>query len=95
MKVKAKTFSVKYKKLKKKSQALSKAKVFKITKAKGTVTFKKASGNKKITVSKSGKITVKKGLKKGTYTVKVKVTAKGNGAYKSKTVTAKVKVRVK
>ncbi|MEY8460842.1 leucine-rich repeat protein, partial [Eggerthellaceae bacterium 24-137] len=95
VKVRAKTFTVQAKKVKKKSQALSKAKVFKITKAKGAVTFKKASGNKKITISKSGKITVKKGLKKGTYTVKIKVTAKGTSAYNAKTVTVKVKVRVK
>lgn len=61
----------------------------------GKITFKKKSGNKKITVSKSGKVTVKKGLKKGTYKVKVKVTASGNKYYygKSKTVTIKIKVK--
>ena len=76
------------------SKVIAKAKAFKVTTAKGKVTFKKAKGNKKIAVSKAGKVTVKKGLKKGTYKVKVKVTAAGNANYKkaTKTVTLKVKV---
>ena len=46
--------------------------------------------------AKTGKITVKKKLKKGTYTVKVKVKAAGNANYKAsawKAVTFKVKVK--
>jgi len=91
---KAKVNKVKLSKLKKKTQVIAKAKAFKVTTAKGKVTFKKAKGNKKIAVSKAGKVTVKKGLKKGTYKVKVKVTAAGNANYKkaTKTVTLKVKV---
>ena len=64
--------------------------------AKGKVTYTKLSGNSKITVNKTtGKITVKKGLKKGTYTIKIKVAATGNNAYKSavKTITLKIKVK--
>ena len=49
----------------------------------------------KITVAKTGKITVKKGLKKGTYKVKLRVTAAGNKNYKKKAKTVVVKVRVK
>ena len=67
-----------------------------VTKAQGTKTFKKLSGNAKITVNKTtGKLTVKKGLKKGTYKVKVRVTAKGNKNYKSgyKDVTVTIKVK--
>ena len=63
-------------------------------KGQGTRTYTKASGNSKITVNKStGKVTVKKGLKKGTYTVKVKVKAAGNEYYKAstKTVTFTIK----
>ena len=44
----------------------------------------------------TGKLTVKKGLKKGTYQVTVKVRALGNGNYKAsslKTVTFKVKIK--
>ena len=75
---------------------LAVSKVLTVSKAQGTVTCKKVSGNGKITVNaKTGKVTVKKGLKRGTYKVKVKVTAKGNANWKSgsKTVTFKVKVK--
>lgn len=67
-----------------------------VSKAQGTVTYAKASGNKNITVDKkTGKITVKKGTPKGTYKVKIKVTAAGNNNYKSgsKTVTVTIKVK--
>ena len=45
--------------------------------------------------SKTGKVTVKKGLKKGTYSVKVKITAKGDKNHNlgTKTITAKIKVK--
>ena len=46
-------------------------------------------------VSKTGKVTIKKGLKKGKYTVSVKVNAAGNNNYKALTKTVKLKVRVK
>lgn len=66
---------------------------FKISKAKGSLTFKKSSGNKKIAITKAGSITVKRGLKRGkTYNFKVKVTAAGNSNYKSKSKTVTVKV---
>ena len=61
----------------------------------GKVTFKKLSGNKKITVSKAGKVTVKKGLKKGkTYTVKVKVTSAKTKKYAAISKTVKLKVKI-
>ena len=93
MTVKAKTVTAKAAK----TTSFAKAKAFTIKKAKGTVTFKKAKGDKKITVNKkTGRIIVKKGLKKGkTYSVKVKVTAAGNTAYKAATKTVTVKVKVK
>ena len=93
MKVKTAKKTVKFNTVKKKS-----VKVAPITvkKAVGTKTFKKLSGDKKITVNKkNGKFTVKKGIKKGTYKIKVKVSAKGNSTYKaaSKTVTVKIVVK--
>ena len=67
------------------------------SKGQGAKTYVKKSGNKKITIAKkTGKVTVKKGLKKGTYKVKVKVKAAGNANYKAskvKTVTFKVIVK--
>ena len=94
--VKAKTATVKFAKLKKKHQSVAVKNVLTVSKAKGTVTYAKQSGNKKITINKkTGKVTVKKGLKKGTYKIKVKVSAAGNSTYKSgsKTVTFKIKVK--
>lgn len=45
--------------------------------------------------NENGKITIKKGLKKGTYKIKVKVTAAGNKSYKSAVKTVTVKIVVK
>jgi hypothetical protein len=60
-----------------------------------SIKYTKKSGSKKITVSKSGKVTVKKGLKKGTYNVKVKiaVTLKNANNKASEVKTIKVIVR--
>ncbi len=73
-----------------------------VTKAQGKVTYKLsiAKKNKKnfkkyFKVAKNGKITVKKGLKKGTYKVKIKVTAAGNSKYNKATKTITIKVKVK
>ena len=46
-------------------------------------------------MKKNGKVTVKKKLKKGTYSVKVKVTAAGNKNYNKVTKNVTFKVRVK
>ena len=67
-----------------------------VSKAQGTVTYKKSSGSSNITVdSKTGKLTVKKGTKKGTYTIKVQVKAAGNTNYNAATKTVTLKVIVK
>ncbi len=94
--VKAKKPTVKYSKLKKKNQTIAVKNAMTVSKAKGTVTYTKSSGNKKITINKkTGKITVKKGLKKGTYKVKVKVKAAGNTTYKATTKIVTVTIKVK
>ena len=101
MKVKAKTAALKYKKLKTRKQTIAAKNAVAVSKAKGKVTYKLVSVTKKsfkkyFTVQKkTGKITVKKGLKKGTYKLKIKVTAAGNSSYKSlsKTVTCKIRVK--
>ena len=87
---KAAVAKVKGKTVKAKASKKTTAKLTKVTSESGTVsTFKKTSGNAKITVSKSGKITVKKGLKKGKkYTAKVKATIGAS----TKTVKVVVKV---
>ena len=87
--------SVKASKTKKKSVGIAKNKIFNITNAQGKVTFKKKSGPKNLCISSSGKITIKKGTKKGTYKLKVSVNAAGNANYEAvtKMVTIRVKVR--
>ncbi|MBQ3292056.1 MAG: CAP domain-containing protein [Mogibacterium sp.] len=93
--VKAKTVKVKYSKLKKKNQTIAAKTAMTVSGNKGNVTYRKTSGNRKITVASNGKITVKKKLKKGTYKVKITVTAAGNAYYNSasKTVTVTIKVK--
>ncbi len=51
---------------------------------------------KKLKVNNKGAITLKKGkYKKGTYKIKLKITAKGNSFYNPKTITKTVKIKVK
>ena len=95
IKASGKTVSLKYSAVKKKNQTVKQSKAFSVSKAQGKVTYKKSSGNSKITVAKDGKITVKKGLNKGTYKVKIKVTAAGNNTYKSATKTVTVTIKIK
>lgn len=98
LKVAGKTATVKYSRLKSKSQTLSVTKVIDFRKKlKDTKAYLKASGSKYITINKkTGKVTVKKGLKKGTYTVKVKVKAAGDANHKASAwKTVKFKVTVK
>ena len=93
MTVTAKTKTVKYSAVKKKTVTVS---AVTVKKAKGAVSFKKVSADKKITVNtKNGRITLKKGLKKGRYSVKVKATANGNKNFKRINKTAKLVVIVK
>ena len=93
--VKVKKPSVKASRLKKKKVKIARKKVFTIRNAKGAVSFKKISGNKNLSISKSGVITVKKGTKKGTKKMKVKITAAETEDFSKweKTVTVKVKVK--
>ena len=101
MKASAKVVTIKYKKLKRKSQVIRRTRAVKVSNAKGTVTYKLVGVTKAKykryfkDASKTGKITVKKKLKKGTYKVKIKVRAAGNADYKAFSKTVTVKVRVK
>lgn len=94
--VKTKTKTIKKSKLKKKARTLSGC--IKVSGAKGTLSYSKISGSGKLLINKtSGKVTLKKKTKKGTYRIKVKVLAAASPAkgYKasSKTATVTVKVR--
>ena len=104
MTLKAKTVKVRYKTLRKKARSIKRTKAFAVRNARGKLSYKLVSAKKgkqnfsgKFRVNaKTGKVTVKKGLKKGTYKVKVKVKAKGTADFKAsswKKATFKVKVR--
>lgn len=65
-------------------------------KAKTTISYAKLSGSSKLTLDKkTGKVTVIKGTKKGTYTMKVKLSAKETDVYKETTLTKTITVQVK
>ena len=101
--LKAKNVKVKYKKLKKKPQKIKAKKYIKFkNKGQGKLTYKlvkvkKAKFKKYFKINKkTGKLTIKKKLKKGKYKVTVKVKAVGNGDYNQsawKKITIKVKVK--
>ena len=103
-KIKAKKNVKKAFRVSKQAKALSSKKTVKLKKvakvsAKTAVRYKKVNkvGGKKITVNpKTGKVTLKKGLKTGTYKVKVKLTARASKVYKAakaRTITLKVIVK--
>ena len=70
------------------------SKAVKIMGAKGTLSFKKTGGNKNIIVGTNGAIKIKKGLKKGTYKIKVAVTAKGSTLYDPLTKSAVITIKI-
>lgn len=64
--------------------------------AKDKISYKKVSGSKVLSVSaKTGKVTIRKGTKKGVYVIKVKVRSSGGTNYKAIAKTVKAKVVVK
>ena len=90
-KVSSKTFTVSL--LKKKSQSFT---LGASVNSKGKLSYKKTSGSSGISVnSKTGKITVKKGMKKGNYKIKVQIKAAAKGNYKAGTKTVTLIVKVK
>jgi hypothetical protein len=80
------------KKLKKKAASFS---IGPSSSSGGKVTCVKKSGHKYLTISKAGKVTVKKGAKKGSYTMKVTVKSAATAKYAaaSKVFTIKVKIK--
>ncbi len=96
--VKTAAKTVKRSKLKKAKQTV---KPITICKTQGKVTYKLTSVpkvlGKLVKINTKGKITISKWTKakRGTYTIKVKVSAKGNKNYKSKSTTKKLTVKVK
>lgn len=93
LKTKITSKNVSYSALRKKAQAFT---LGTSVTSKGKLTYAKTAGSSAFTVNKTnGKITVKKGLKKGTYKIKVKISAKATANYNAGTKTVLVTVRVK
>ena len=93
LKTKITSKAVSYSALRKKSQVFT---LGASTSSKGTLTYAKASGSSAFTVNRTnGKITVKKGLKKGTYKIKVKIYSKATTRYNAGSKTVLVTVKVK
>ena len=94
VKVSGASKAVKYKSVKKKSTYTT---AVAVSGAKGTKSFYKVGGSSKLTISKTtGKIKVKKGTRKGTYSIKVKVISAATRNYYAKTSAVKtIKVKVK
>lgn len=66
-----------------------------VSKAKGALSYAKAGGSGNLAVNKKdGRVMVKRGTARGTYEIKIKVTAAGDANYKAgtKTVTCTIKV---
>lgn len=97
LKVKAKKAqTVKFKSLKKKAQSIAVGKLLSVSGARGALAYKKVGGDKKIAMNaKTGKVTLKKGMKKGSYALKVQVRASGDATFEPAAVKATVRIRVK
>ncbi len=92
LKLKAAKKTVKASALKKKAQT---TKPLTVVKRQGVLKFKKKSGAAGISVNaKTGALKLKKGLKKGTYKVKVATTAAGTANYLPATKTTAVTIKV-
>ena len=99
--VRGKKAKLKEKKLKKKAQKISRAKVMTVSNPQGRVSYRLMSVSKskykkyfKVN-ARNGVVTVKKKLKKGTYTVRCRVTASGNAEYKGVSRIVSFKITVK
>lgn len=90
------TATVYYRKVSKKSQTIGRGSLITIKNSRGKLSYTKLSGDKRISLNKqTGQITVKKGVKKGTYKIRIRVNAAGTANYKahSKIVTTTIRVR--
>ena len=93
--VKGNTVAIEYAAAQSQDLVFSRNAIMTVKNAGGKKTYKIVKVNKSkknFKISKKGKLTVKKGLAPGTYTVKIKVKTKGSKKYKAGTKTAKVTI---
>ena len=101
LKASGRTVKVRAKALKKRAKTIARKKAITVSKARGDVSYGLAGVTKrqygkffKVDLM-TGKITLKKGLKKGNYKVKVNVMAEGNAGYRAMTKPVTVTMKVK
>ncbi len=93
---KGNTCTVKASALKRRKVLITENAAFTIPDSVGINTYKRLSGSAELSLNeKTGFITVKKGTKAGTYSIRVRITAGGDDWYLPKRATARVKVVVK
>lgn len=96
MKVTGKKFTIKASEVSKRAKTVKRKKLITIKDQKGKLTFVKKKGNKRIAVNKkTGKVTIKKGIRPGKYKIRVKVTADGGKYYRKKSQTKYFTIIVK
>ena len=88
--LKKRTYTIKANTIKKKDQHITLK-----SSSKTKATYKKLSGNSNISVAKNGKITIKKGLKKGTYKIRIKITAPKSKNWKACNITVPITIKIK
>lgn len=94
--VSGKTYKIKRSKVKKKAKTVAASSVMTVRGANGALRYAKVSGSKKLSINAyNGAVTIKKKTKKGTYKMKVNVTALGDANHygSKRQVTIKVKVK--
>ena len=97
---KARTVTVSAAKVRKKNQSFSASDVFTVKKYKGKLTYKTSkeltpNAAKQVSISKNGKVTVKKGTKAGTYRLSVSITDSGDITYRKISIIVAFDVIVK
>ena len=92
IKVKKKTFTYKASKVKKANQTFN---IGATVTGNGKITYTKISGSSRLKVTKAGKVTVRKGTKKGTYRLTVNIKAASSKKYKAKTKKFTITVKIR
>ena len=91
-----KTAKVKQSALRKKARTVPAASLFELGDAQGMLSFRKVSGSKRLTISKStGNVKVKKNTGKGKYKMKVLVAATGDGNHEGAAQYVNIVVKVR
>lgn len=93
IKFKRREIPLDYNAVRKSKKTINFKKLITVSKAHGKITFEKAKGSGRFSVSSKGKITVRKGTR-GSYTIKIRVKISGDGIYEKWGGTGTVKIKI-